>query len=94
MACHNHFVIRNELSQTLTLNLEPEGAFYPLRGGEKVTVREEFTASPVSITLTSSDNGDPILSIWPGDGEMRVEKDGVDLLDLLQRDAGVALRKQ
>ncbi len=27
MAHHNHFVIRNDLSRSLTLNIEPEGAF-------------------------------------------------------------------
>ena len=37
------------------------------------------------VKLTASVKGEPILSIWPGDGEVRVEKDGVDVFDLIQR---------
>jgi hypothetical protein len=84
MARYNQFVIRNDLSTLLVLNIEPEGAFFPLGLGEEVTVTDVFAMAPVSVKLTSSDKGDPILSIWPGDGEVRVEKNGIDVLDLLQ----------
>ena len=89
MAHRNQFVIRNDLSRSLILNIEPEGAFFPLGRGEEVSVFDVFTAAPVTVKLTNSDRGDPILSIWPGDGEVRVEKNGVDVLDLLQKEAGV-----
>ena len=89
MAQHNQFVIRNDLSRSLTLNIEPEGAFFPLGKGEEVSVFDVFTTSPVTLILTNSERGDPILSIWPGDGEVRVEKDGVDVLELLQKGVGV-----
>ena len=89
MAHQNRFVLRNELSPALMLNIEPEGAFFPLGKGEEVTVFEVFTTAPVTVKLTSSDRGDPILSIWPGDGEVRVEKDGMDVLNLLQNGVGV-----
>jgi hypothetical protein len=89
MAHKNHFVIRNELAGSLTLNIEPEGAFFPLGKGEEVSVFDVFTTAPVTVKLTHSDRGEPILSIWPGDGEVRVEKDGVDVLDLLQKSSGV-----
>lgn len=89
MAHRNHFMIRNDLAAPLTLNIEPEGAFFPLGRGEEVSVSDVFTAAPVTVTVTHSDNGDPIVSIWPGDGEVRVEKDGVDVLDLMQRDVVV-----
>jgi len=82
----NHFVIRNNWSESLTLCIEPEGAFYSLKKGEEVFVIDHFTSSPVTLTMSGSDDGDPILSIWPGDGDVRVEKDGVDLLDLLSRE--------
>ena len=36
-----------------------------------------------------SDKGDPIVSIWPGDGEVRVEKEGIDVLELIQEGVGV-----
>ena len=46
-----------------------------------------FTTAPVTVILNHSDKGDPIVSIWPGDGDVRVEKDGVDLLDQIQEGA-------
>jgi hypothetical protein len=84
MANRNQFVIQNDLPKSLTLNIEPEGALFSLGEGAQVTVFDEFTHAPVTLKLTASDKGDPILSIWPGDGDVRVEKDGADLLDLLQ----------
>ena len=89
MARHNQFVVRNDLSKSLTLNIEPEGAFFRLGKGEEVSIMDVFTTAPVTVKLTSSDQGDPILSIWPGDGEVRVEKDGVDVLELLQQGVGI-----
>ena len=86
---YSQFVIRNDLSGSLTLNLEPEGAFFPLARGEEVSVRDTFPMAPVTIRLTVSDQGDPIISLWPGDGEVRVEKDGVAVFDLIQKSAGV-----
>jgi hypothetical protein len=72
------------------LNIEPEGAFFPLGQGEEVSVTEEFTAAPVTVKLSLSATGEPIVSIWPGDGEVRVAKGGVDVLDLIQ-DKGVGV---
>jgi hypothetical protein len=85
MTHHNRFIIRNDSPDSLTLNIEPEGAFFPLVRGEEVSVIDEFTTAPVTVRLTASAKGDPILSIWPGDGEVRVEKDGVDIFDLIQK---------
>jgi hypothetical protein len=89
MTHSNQFVIRNDLCSSLILNIEPEGAFFPLGKGEEVSVFDRFTTAPVTVKLTSSDGGGPIVSIWPGDGEVTVKKNGVDVLDLLQRAAGV-----
>jgi hypothetical protein len=89
MAHHNHFVIRNDLSQSLTLNIEPEGAFIPLGQGEEVSVIDVFTTAPVTVKLANSDKGDPIVSLWPSDGAVRVEKNGVDVFDLIQKGMGV-----
>jgi hypothetical protein len=87
---HNHFVIRNDSSEALTLNIEPEGAFFPLPKGEEVSVIEVFTSAPVTIKLSKSDKGQPIISIWPGDGEVRVEKNGANIFDLIQKGVGDA----
>ena len=87
MAHQNRFMIRNEFSRPLTLNIEPEGAFFLLGNGAEVSVIDVFTAAPVTVILNHSDTGDPLVSIWPGDGDVRVEKDGVDLLDQVQEGA-------
>src|SRR5262245_46453616 len=94
MAHQNRFVIRNDLSRPLTLNIEPEGALFPLGKGEEVSVIDVFTIAPVTIKLTSSEEGEPIVSIWPGDGDLRVEKEGVEVLDLIQEGAGVGSHSQ
>ncbi len=83
----NCFVIRNDLDQPLTLNIEPEGCFFPLGTGEEVLVTDIFTAAPVTIKLSESEKGETIVSIWPGDGDVRVEKEGVDRLDQIQEGA-------
>lgn len=83
MANHNRFVIRNDSLKALTLNIEPEGVFFPLNEGDKVSVSDAFISFPVTVKITNNDAGDPILSIWPGDGDVKVEKDGVNVLDLL-----------
>jgi hypothetical protein len=88
MAQRNHFVIRNDLSKPLLLNIEPEGAFFPLGKGEEVSVLDVFTAAPVTIKLASSDKGEPVVSLWPGDGEVRVMKDDSDVFDLLEKESG------
>jgi hypothetical protein len=86
MLRHSHFVIRNDLPRSLILNIEPEGAFFPLAKGEEVSVLDVFTSAPVTVTFTNSEKGDPIVSVWPGDGAVRVEKAGVDVFDLIQKD--------
>jgi hypothetical protein len=73
------------MSNSLILNIEPEGAFFSLGRGEEVSVFDVFATAPVTVKLTNSERGDAILSIWPGDGDVRVEKDGVDVLELLQK---------
>jgi hypothetical protein len=89
MAHRNHFLIRNDSPTTLTLNIEPEGVFFLLQKGEQVRVFEEFKTTPVSLNWTISDQGAPIISLWPGDGEIRVEKDGIDVFDLLQQQVNI-----
>lgn len=89
MTRHNHFVICNDLSKSLTLNIEPEGLFFPLAKGEEVSVHDKYTTAPVTLKVTTSEQGEPIVSIWPGDGEVCVEKDGIDVFDLIQQRVGV-----
>lgn len=85
MAHSNRFLIRNDSSTALTLNIEPEGVFFCLQKGEEAWVFDEFGAIPLSLKWTTSDQGISIVSLWPGDGEIRVEKDGINVFDLLQQ---------
>lgn len=85
MTQQNSFVLRSDLPNVLALNIEPEGVLVQLRQGEEVSVKDVYTEEPVTIKLSSCE-GVPTLSIWPGDGEVRVEKSGVDVLDLVQED--------
>ena len=79
----NRFVIRNDFAGPLSLNIEPQGALFPLASGEEVSVVDEFALQPVTVRFSKSEEGGLIVSSWPGDGEVRVEKDGVDVLDLV-----------
>jgi len=77
------FVIENDLAEPLLLSIEPEGARFPLSSKEKVSVIDEFALHPVTVTFSKSTAGELFVSIWPGDGSVRVEKDGVDVLEML-----------
>ena len=89
MAIRNRFVIRNDFARPVTINIEPESVFFPLGKGEEVSVLDVFTTVPVTVKLATSNGGDLIVSIWPGDGAVRVEKDSVDVFDLVQKGVGV-----
>ena len=52
MTHRNQFLIRNDLPRSLTLNIEPEGAFFPLGQGEEVRVTDVFSSAPVTVKLT------------------------------------------
>lgn len=77
----SRFAIHNDLSEPAVLNIEPECVFLPLGVGDEVTVVDHYTAHPVTIKLSKSDENGLVVSIWPGDGEVRVERGGVDVFE-------------
>ncbi len=81
MANNGRFVIHNDLGRSMNLNVEPEGVFFRLDEGQEVVVTDIYDKAPVTLRITREAEGDPVLSIWPGDGEVTVEKDGIDLLE-------------
>ena len=81
MANQNRFLLRNDFSKPLVLNIEPEGFLASLDAGDQVTVLNDFDTQPLTLELTRSKSGDPIVTLWPGDGELRVERDGISLLN-------------
>ena len=83
MPKENRFLIHNVDRKPVILNIEPEGAFFQLDGGNAVSVVDLYDKSPVSLKISHSELGDLIISIWPGDGNVKVEKDGLDVLDLI-----------
>jgi hypothetical protein len=74
-------VIHNDLPGPATVNVEPEGVFLSLGSGEEVAVVDEYTSHPVTVRLGETAGGAPVISIWPGDGEVRVERGGVNVLE-------------
>ena len=52
----------------------------PLGPGCEVEVHERYVHEPFSVFVSVAEDGTPILSIWAGDGDMRVLQDGVNLL--------------
>jgi hypothetical protein len=84
MTNHSRFVIQNDLSGPLIVNIQPECVQVSLSSGEQVMVQDAFDKEPMTLKV-ESDKGDTIISVWPGDGEVRVEKDGVDLFDLIEK---------
>ena len=82
MSQFNRFVIHNNFSGTVLIDVEPEGAITSLTPGEEVHVSERFEKHPVTLNISLSDEGFPMVAVWPGDGKVRVEKGGVDVLDL------------
>lgn len=82
MSNQHRFVVENNLPRPLILYIEPEGASFTLDKGEEVSVIDTFEQEPVTLKV-SIENGDPIISIWPGDGRVRVEKGGIDIFELI-----------
>ena len=78
----NYFIVCNDFSGDLLITIEPEGAIKSLAQGEKVEITDKFKYEPVTLNVSLDTQGMPIIAVWPGDGSVRVAKDGVDLLDL------------
>lgn len=87
MTNRSRFVIQNDTPSALTVNIEPECVQVPLTLGETLTVQDTFENDPVTLKVESN-NGETIISVWPGDGEVRIEKDGVDICEIVEKGAG------
>lgn len=85
----NQSVFRNACEVSLSLYIEPEGALFMLPPGEEVVLRDHYSKMPMTLKYSHDSEGGPILSIWPGDGELIVTKDGIDVLELLSQDSVV-----
>ena len=79
------FVIENTSADDVTLYVEPEGHVVTLAPEESVVVKDEFDKAAVVLRLSKEPDGGIALSIWPGDGDTVVLKNGKDVLDDLWR---------
>jgi hypothetical protein len=85
MQRNSKFFLRNELERAVAIHIEPEGVVYPLASGQELAIEDCYDSHPVTLTMGSDHEGRPALSVWPGDGNVRVESGGVDVLELAQR---------
>ncbi len=83
MPNESRVLLKNEMRTSLVLNIEPEAVEFELASGDEVTVCDSFETTPVTIEVGELEGGNPVISIWPGDGKVRVLKNGVELLDLV-----------
>ena len=83
MRSENHFVIQNKSGSALVLNIEPEAVMFSVANGDAVSVHEWYETQPLTMKLERSKDGETLISIWPGDGDVRVENDGRDVFDLV-----------
>ncbi len=81
MANAIHFSIENDSEGRFSVFVEPESVVVELAQGEKVVVYDEYVNAPVTLRIGNDPTGATVLSVWPGDGNTRVEKNGVDVLD-------------
>ena len=91
MRNQSRFAMQNDGSKAITVNIEPECTHFMLRAGETLIVRDAYETDPVNLKV-ESENGDTVISIWPGDGDLKVEKNGVDVFDLIHKSSATPLK--
>lgn len=83
MPTENRLFLKNKMRGSLVLNIEPEAYEFELACGDEVTVCDLFETIPATLEVAELENGKMVISIWPGDGKVRVMKNGIELLDLV-----------
>lgn len=81
MTIRSSFEIHNESTKTLEFHLEPECWSFYLKKGESATIRGEYDREPPSIQFSDSDDGAIFGAVFPGDGDVVIEKNGVIIID-------------
>ena len=78
------FLIENDCTSDISIWVEPWAHPVPLSPGEEIVVRDVYRKSSVTVRVSTDDAGSPMLSIWPGDGDTVVTKNGQDVVDWLR----------
>lgn len=79
----SQFLIENDRSVPIAVAIEPEGMIMNLDPEASLVVKDEYDTSPVTIRLSDDGEGGTVVCIWPGDGDTTVEKEGVNVLELM-----------
>lgn len=81
MANASIFIIDNDSGADFDVYIEPECIVVHLKHGDCLTVRDHYSASPVTVRIGKDRTGQAVISLWPGDGDVVVEKNGANVLD-------------
>ena len=81
---HRSFRIQNGSPHRLAIHLEPEAVACALAPSDEVVVHETYRDEPLTMRISAPHASEIVLTIWPGDGNVRVEKGGRDILDVPQ----------
>lgn len=81
MSNANEFLIDNHTGDDFSVHIEPECFVVQLKQGECLTVRDKYFVAPVTLRIGKSELGRTVISIWPGDGDVVVERNGVNVMD-------------
>ena len=76
------FFVENDCESVPAVHVEPEGLVVALESKEKILVHDDYKESPVTLVVSEIEVGERVLSIWPGDGNTIVTKNGKDVLDM------------
>ena len=74
------FLIDNDTGDEFAVHIEPECFVVQMKQGECLTVRNIYTITPVTLRMGKDHRGRTVVSLWPGDGDVVVEKDGVNVM--------------
>ncbi len=78
----NKFLIDNDTDDDFAVHVEPECFIVQLKKGECLTVREKYSTAPMTLRIGKDEHNRTVISIWPGDGDVVVERNGVNVMDL------------
>jgi len=81
MASETVFLVENDTDEDFDIYVEPECFLVRLEHGERVTVRDSYESAPVTVRIGKGESGERVLSLWPGDGDVVVEKNGINVMD-------------
>lgn len=81
MPTTTQFMIDNDSGDDFDVYIEPECFVVRMKQGDYLTVKESYSESPVTVRVGKDQAGRTVISLWPGDGDVVIEKDGVNVME-------------